>query len=48
MFDRREEGRTKTGKAAIGTIPTRTERLLTSYLASREPSQGRHIHTAAT
>jgi hypothetical protein len=33
MFDRRDEGRTKTGKAAIGTISTRTERLVRSYLA---------------
>jgi hypothetical protein len=34
MFDRRDEGRTKTGKAAIGTISTRTERLVKSYLAT--------------
>jgi hypothetical protein len=33
MFDRRDEGRTKTGKAALGTISTRTERLVRSYLA---------------
>jgi hypothetical protein len=31
MFD---EGRTKTGKAAIGTISIRTERLVTTYLAT--------------
>ena len=30
MFDRQDEGRTKTGKAAIGTISTRTERLVRS------------------
>jgi hypothetical protein len=34
MFDRREEGRTKTGKAAIGTISTRTERLVKSHLTT--------------
>jgi hypothetical protein len=34
MFDRRDQGRTKTGKAAIGTISRRTERLVTSYLAT--------------
>jgi len=34
MFDRRDEGRAKTGKAAIGTISIRTERLVTSYLAT--------------
>jgi len=34
MFDRRDEGRTKTGKAAIGTMSIRTERLVTSYLAT--------------
>jgi hypothetical protein len=32
MFDRRDEGRI--GKAAIGTISTRTERLVKSYLAT--------------
>jgi hypothetical protein len=30
MFDRRDEGRAKTGKAAIGTISRRTERLITA------------------
>ena len=34
MFDRRDEGRAKTGKAAIGTISRRTERLVTAYLAA--------------
>ena len=34
MFDRRDEGRAKTGKAAIGTISRRTERLITAYLAA--------------
>ena len=34
MFDRRDEGRAKTGKAAIGTISRRTERLITVYLAA--------------
>jgi hypothetical protein len=34
MFDRRDEGRTKTGKAAIGTISTRTQRLVKNYLAT--------------
>jgi hypothetical protein len=34
MFDRRDEGRAKTGKAAIGTISRRTERLVAAYLAA--------------
>jgi hypothetical protein len=34
MFDRRDEGRAKTGKAAIGTISRRTERLVMVYLAA--------------
>ena len=33
MFDRQTDGRVKTGRAAIGTISTRTERLLSAYLA---------------
>jgi hypothetical protein len=34
IFDRRAEGRAKTGRAAIGTISKRTERLVGMYLAS--------------
>jgi hypothetical protein len=34
MFDRRDEGGAKTGKAAIGTISRRTERLITAYLTA--------------
>ena len=33
VFDRQVDGRTKTGRAAIGTISSRTERLVTAYLA---------------
>jgi hypothetical protein len=33
MFDRQADGRTKTGRAAIGTISRRSERLVTPYLA---------------
>jgi hypothetical protein len=33
VFDRQTDGRVKTGRAAIGTISTRTERLLSAYLA---------------
>jgi hypothetical protein len=32
LFDRQEEGRTKTGRAAIGTVSARTERLVIEYL----------------
>jgi hypothetical protein len=34
FFDRQEDGRTKTGRAAIGTLSKRTERLVATYLAS--------------
>jgi hypothetical protein len=34
VFDRQAEGRAKTGRAAIGTLSTRTERLVSTYLAS--------------
>jgi hypothetical protein len=34
VFDRRAEGRAKTGRAAIGTLSARTERLVSTYLAS--------------
>lgn len=34
IFDRQAEGRTKTGRAAIGTLSKRTERLVEVYLAS--------------
>jgi hypothetical protein len=33
IFDRQIDGRTKTGRAAIGTVSRRTERLVTAYLA---------------
>lgn len=33
IFDRQVEGRTKTGRAAIGTISHRTERLVSKYLS---------------
>jgi hypothetical protein len=32
VFDRQADGRTKTGRAAIGTVSRRTERLVTQYL----------------
>jgi hypothetical protein len=32
FFDRQEDGRTKTGRAAIGTLSKRTERLVATYL----------------
>jgi hypothetical protein len=32
IFDRQADGRTKTGRAAIGTISIRTERLVSTYL----------------
>jgi len=34
IFDRQEDGRTKTGRAAIGTLSKRTERLVATYLAT--------------
>ena len=34
IFDRQVDGRAKTGRAAIGTVSRRTERLVGSYLAS--------------
>jgi hypothetical protein len=34
MFDRRADGRAKTGRPAIGTISRRTERLVLAYLAA--------------
>lgn len=33
VFDRQADGRVKTGRAAIGTVSERTERLVNSYLA---------------
>jgi hypothetical protein len=33
VFDRQADGRTKTGRAAIGTLSVRTERLVAAYLA---------------
>ncbi len=33
LFDRQADGRTKTGRAAIGTVSVRTERLVTAYIA---------------
>jgi hypothetical protein len=38
MFDRRDEGRAKAGKAAISAISTRTEQLVTGYLAALNAS----------
>jgi hypothetical protein len=32
VFDRQAEGRTKTGRAAIGTVSVRTERLVIAYI----------------
>ena len=32
VFDRQADGRTKTGRAAIGTVSARTEQLVTAYL----------------
>jgi hypothetical protein len=32
IFDRQADGRAKTGRAAIGTVSPRTERLVTAYL----------------
>lgn len=32
VFDRQEDGRKKTGRAAIGTLSRRTERLVTAYI----------------
>jgi hypothetical protein len=32
VFDRQADGRTKTGRAAIGTLSPRTEKLVTTYL----------------
>lgn len=34
VFDRQADGRTKTGRAAIGTLSARTERLVSTYLDS--------------
>lgn len=34
VFDRQAEGRAKTGRAAIGTVSPRTERLIKAYLAT--------------
>src|SRR5262249_11372513 len=34
IFDRQIEGRAKTGRAAIGTLSRRTERLVSAYLAA--------------
>jgi hypothetical protein len=34
IFDRQADGRAKTGRAAIGTVSRRTERLLSAYLAT--------------
>jgi hypothetical protein len=34
IFDRQAEGRAKTGRAAIGTISQRTERLVGAYFSS--------------
>jgi hypothetical protein len=36
VFDRQTDGRAKTGRAAIGTVSRRTERLLTEYLSGTE------------
>jgi hypothetical protein len=36
VFDRQADGRAKTGRAAIGTVSRRTERLVFAYLASTD------------
>ncbi len=36
VFDRQADGRTKTGRAAIGTVSPRTERLVNAYLVALE------------
>jgi hypothetical protein len=36
VFDRQADGRAKTGRAAIGTVSRRTERLVSEYLAGVE------------
>jgi hypothetical protein len=36
VFDRQEDGRTKTGRAALGTLSRRTERLVNEYLGTTE------------
>jgi hypothetical protein len=36
VFDRQTDGRAKTGRAAIGTVSRRTERLVSAYLAGTE------------
>jgi hypothetical protein len=36
VFDRQEDGRTKTGRAALGTVSRRTERLVSEYLGTTE------------
>jgi hypothetical protein len=36
VFDRQADGRAKTGRAAIGTVSRRTERLISEYLADVE------------
>jgi hypothetical protein len=36
VFDRQADGRAKTGRAAIGTVSRRTERLISEYLAGVE------------
>jgi hypothetical protein len=36
VFDRQADGRAKTGRAAIGTVSRRTERLVSEYLAGTE------------
>jgi hypothetical protein len=40
VFDRQSDGRAKTGRAAIGTVSRRTERLVTTYLAGTERLPG--------
>jgi hypothetical protein len=40
VFDRQTDGRAKTGRAAIGTVSRRTERLVTTYLAGTERLPG--------
>jgi hypothetical protein len=36
VFDRQADGRAKTGRAAIGTVSRRTERLVSHYLAGTD------------
>jgi hypothetical protein len=36
IFDRQEDSRAKTGRAALGTVSPRTERLISEYLGAAQ------------